>query len=52
MKINRQELHFLYLKRVNEICDDLPDKSYFSIADVIEVVSDVLEENPGLISEV
>ena len=50
MKINRPELFKLYLDKVLEINKFSDNKSLFDTDEVINIVCDVLEKNPNLIT--
>ena len=50
MKINRQKLLKLYLKRINEIAEACEDKSVFSPEECVGLVAEVLEGNPKLLN--
>jgi len=49
--INREKLFELYMDEVNRISEELEDKSHFTPEELIDIVSNVLETNPKLITE-
>jgi len=49
MKINKEELHKLYMQEVDAICEACDWKSKFSAEECVNIVSDILERNPELI---
>ena len=44
MKINRQLLYKSYMDKVNDICDDLEWKTDFGPLEIVNIISDILEE--------
>ena len=49
MKINREELHRLYLNKVNEVAEECDWITSFSIEDVVRLISLVIEQNPHVV---
>jgi predicted RNase H-like nuclease (RuvC/YqgF family) len=49
MKINREELHRLYLNKVTEVAEECDWVTSFSIEDVVSLISLVIEQNPRII---
>ena len=49
--INREKLFELYMDEVHRISEELEDKSHFTPEELIDIVSNVLETNPKLITE-
>ncbi len=49
MKINREELHRLYLNKVTEVAEECDWVTSFSIEDVVCLISLVIEQNPCII---
>jgi hypothetical protein len=49
MKINRKQLHELYMEKIHEICDDLENKTNFAPNEIVCIICDVLESNQYLI---
>ena len=45
MKINREELHRLYLNKVTEVAEECDWVTSFSIQDVVSLISLVIEQN-------
>lgn len=39
----RQRVHLLYLAWIDEVSDDLEDKTYFSIDEIVNKVIDIVE---------
>ena len=50
MKINQKKLYELYMAKIYQICEDLEDKSHFSVEEIIQIMSEILEKNPELLS--
>jgi hypothetical protein len=51
IKINRKKLFRLYMDEVERISEIFEDKSHFTPEELIGIVSEVLEQNPNLITE-
>ena len=49
IKINKDLLLSLYIDKVNEIAEDLPEKTFFKIEEVVSIISDIIENNPNII---
>jgi len=49
MKINRQELLFLYMAKVSEIANKCENKSIFEPQEIVGLICDILEENNSLV---
>ena len=49
MKINREELHRLYLNKVTEVAEECDWVTSFSIDDVVRLISLVIEQNPHVV---
>lgn len=49
IKINKDLLISLYIDKVNEIAEDLPEKTFFGIEEVVSIISDIIENNPNII---
>jgi hypothetical protein len=49
MKINREELYKLYMKEVQEICDECDWVTHIGPAEIVNIISGLLEKNPDLI---
>jgi predicted RNase H-like nuclease (RuvC/YqgF family) len=49
MKINKEELHRLYLNKVTEVAEECDWVTSFSIEDVVSLISLVIEQNPRII---
>jgi hypothetical protein len=49
MKINKEELHRLYLNKVTEVAEECDWVTSFSIEDVVCLISLVIEQNPCII---
>lgn len=51
MEINREELFELYMKKVNQIAEDCDWVTSFGPEEIVNMIADILENNPHLISE-
>jgi hypothetical protein len=49
MKIDKSKLYEKYMSRINQISDDLEDKSYFYPEEIVDIICDILHTNPELI---
>ncbi len=49
MKINKEELHRLYLNKVTEVAEECDWVTSFSIQDVVSLISLVIEQNPHVV---
>ena len=49
MKINREKLYELYMQKVNEIAEKCEHVTHFTPKQCVEMVVNVLENNPSLI---
>lgn len=49
MKINRKQLLNLYNERINIISDHLDWKTAFTKEEIVDIICDILQENPDLI---
>jgi len=49
MKINREELYKLYMQHVEEICDDCDWKTQFGPEEIVNIIAQLLEDNPHLV---
>ena len=49
MKINRTKLYELYMKKVDDIAEQCEHVTHFTAQECVNMVSDVLENNPSLI---
>lgn len=49
LKINKEELHRLYLEKVNEVAEECDWVTHFTIEDVVRLISLVLEQNPSIV---
>ena len=47
--LDRNKLYELYIYKINEIAEDLPEKTFFKIEEVISIISDIIENNPNII---
>ena len=52
MKINREELYKLYMQEVNNVAEVCDWKTHFTAEECVNMVSDILEKNTHLYSEV
>lgn len=50
LKINREELHKLYMKEVETICDECDWVTSFGPEDIVCIIAGIIEKNPGLLN--
>ena len=50
MKINREKLHELYMKKVDEIAEECDWVVSFGPTEIVRIISTILENNPLLIT--
>lgn len=50
MKIDKQKLYELYMQDVEEICEFCDWKTSFTAQECVEMVANILEQHPELIS--
>jgi len=50
MKINKEELHKLYMEWVNQVADECDWKTHFGPEEIVYAIADILEKNPSLIT--
>ncbi len=50
MKIDKKQLTKIYLEKVNEITEALENKSYFFPEEIVGIISDIIENNPELVT--
>jgi len=50
-KINRKKLYKLYMEEVDRICDKCEWVTNFTPKDIINMISNIIELNPNLISK-
>lgn len=50
MKINKEKLYELYMREIRAICEECDWKTSFSSEECVNIVSYLLEEHPGLIT--
>jgi hypothetical protein len=50
MKIDKTELHKLYMQWVNQVADELDWKTHFGPEEIVYAIADILEKNPSLIT--
>jgi hypothetical protein len=51
MKIDRQKLYDLYMQKVNHIVETCDWVSTFTPKDIVEMISQIIEQNEDLISK-
>lgn len=51
LKINRDNLHKLYMQKINEICEICDWKTEFGPEEIINIISNIIEGNPDKIIE-
>jgi len=49
MKIDKEELHRLYMEWVNKVADELDWKTHFGTEEIVSAIAHILETNPQLI---
>jgi len=49
MKIDKEELYRLYMEQVDIICEECDWVTNFTPKDIVNLISDIIEENPNLI---
>lgn len=50
VKINREELYKLYAREVEEICEVCDWVTHIGPAEIVNIISGILEKNPDLIT--
>lgn len=50
MKIDQDQLYFLYMEKVEEICEINEFKTHFTPKEIIVYISSILETHPELIT--
>lgn len=48
MKINREQLHKLYMEKVHEMCEKYDWISTFGPKDIVDMIAEIMENNPSL----
>lgn len=51
IEINRERLYEKYIAWVDQVAEDIPEKSHFEIYEIIEGISNILEEDTEIIQE-
>jgi len=51
IKINRVKLYDTYMEWVNQVADDIPEKTHFNVDEIINAISRILESNTDMIQE-
>ena len=46
VKINREILYKKYMDLINRIADDIPEKSSFDVWEIVNYISNIIEEEP------
>jgi len=49
LKINREELLSLYMKEVDDICEECDWKTSFGTKEIVAIIANILESNTHLI---
>ena len=49
IKINRVKLYDSYMEWVNQVADDIPEKTHFDVDEIINAISRILESNTEII---
>ena len=50
MRIDREELHWLYMEWVHRVSDDLDHKTKFTTEEIVDGIAHIIETNPKLIN--
>ena len=48
IKIDKESLYEIYMEKINQISDDLENKTHFSPKEIIQIITDILENNSSL----
>jgi len=51
IEINREKLYEKYIAWVDQVAEDIPEKSHFEIDEIVNAISDILEEDSELIHQ-
>ena len=51
IKINRVKLYDKYMSWVNQVADDIPEKTHFDVDEIINAISRILESDTDIIQE-
>jgi hypothetical protein len=49
MEINKEELHTLYMERVNKVADECDWKTTFGTKEIVHAIAHIIETHPELI---
>ena len=52
IEINRERLYEKYMAWVDQVAEDIPEKSHFEIYEIIEGISNILEEDLEIIVKI
>lgn len=50
MRIDREELHWLYMEWVHRVSDELDHKTKFTTEEIVDGIAHIIETNPKLIN--
>lgn len=50
MKIDKEELHCLYMEWVYQVADECDWKTKFTTEEIVNAIANILENNPKLIN--
>ena len=51
IEINRERLYEKYMAWANQVADDIPEKTYFDVDEIVNAISDILEEDSELVHQ-
>ena len=51
IKINRVKLYDTYMEWVNQVAEDIPEKTHFEIDEIINAISRILESDTDIIQQ-
>jgi len=51
IEINREKLYEKYIAWVNQVADDIPEKTHFDVDEIINAISRILESDTDIIQE-
>ena len=51
MKINKEELHRLYMEWVNQVADECDWKTHFGPEEIVYAIANIIETHPEIINE-
>jgi hypothetical protein len=51
MKIDKEELHWLYMEWVERVADECDWKTKFGTEEIVNAIANILENNPQIIKD-